>query len=131
MQTMMMQNAMMMAAIFGPLLMIKGIWMLFYHGNMVKVCSSMKSTPGLFYVWGVINMIVGLTVINQFSMWTMTLSVLVTLFGWVALLRGVAALFLPQMLVKCTMSDPNWMKVKGIIPLVWGFGMCWFAFWMQ
>ena len=128
---MQMQNAMWLASIFGPLLMIIGIWMLFYHENMVKVCTSCKNTPSVQYLWGVINMLIGLTILSQYNWWAWNLPLLITLLGWVTLIRGVMALFVPQLLMKFVMNEPGWVKIKGIIPLVWGFGLCWLAFWMQ
>jgi hypothetical protein len=112
-------------------LMIIGVWMLFYHENMMKVCTSCKNTPVAQYIMGIINMIVGLVILNTYNMWAWNLPLLVTLLGWVTLVRGVMALFIPHLLTKLSMSDPGWLKVKGIIPLVWGFGLCWLAFWMQ
>lgn len=126
-----MQNAMWIASIFGPFLMIMGIWMLFYHDNMMKVATSCKNTPGVFYLSGIISMIIGLTVLSQYNMWNWGLPLLVTLFGWVILIRGLLILFVPQAAIKMSMGDPNWLKIKGIIPLIWGFGMCWLAFWMS
>lgn len=125
-----MQNAMWLASIFGPLLIILGVWMLFYHDNMVKICASVKNTPSAMYLMAIINMLIGLTILNQFNMWMMGLSILVTLLGWVTLIRGIMALFVPHAFMKWS-HDPSWMKVKGIVPLVWGFGLCWLAFWMQ
>ena len=127
---MMMQNAMWLASIFGPLLMIVGIWMLFYHDSMVKVCTSFKNTPALVYFSGVINILIGLTVLNAFNVWMWGLTLLVTLFGWFILVRGIMKLFLPHVFMKWS-HDAGWMKVKGIVPLIWGFGLCWLAFWMQ
>ena len=127
---MLMQNAMWLASIFGPLLMILGVWMLFYHDNIVKVCASVKNTPCCLYVMSIINLLIGLTILNQFNVWMMGLSILVTLLGWFTLIRGLMALFVPHVLMKWA-HDPSWMKVKGIVPLVWGFGLCWLAFWMQ
>jgi hypothetical protein len=128
---MQMQNAMWLASIFGPLLMILGIWMLFYHENMVKVCTSCKNTPSVQYLMGIINMLIGLTILSQWNLWAWNLPLLVTLLGWVTLIRGVMALFLPHLLMKLATHDPGWLKIKGIIPLIWGFGLCWLAFWMQ
>lgn len=125
-----MQNAMWLASILGPFMMILGIWMLFYRDNMMKVCTSIKSTPGVLYLSGIINLLVGLTVISEFTMWSWGLSVLVTLFGWALLVRGLMVFFLPQYLLKKTMAHADMLRVKAIIVLVWGFGMCWFAFWM-
>jgi hypothetical protein len=126
-----MQNAMWLASIFGPLLMIIGIWMLFYHANMVKVCTSCKNTPGVQYLMGVVDLLIGLTILSEYNIWSWTLPLLVTLLGWVMLIRGLMAFFVPQLLVNLSMNNPSWLKVKGTIPLIWGFGLCWLAFWMQ
>ena len=123
-----MQSAMWLASIFGPFLMIMGIWMLFYRENMMKVCTSVKNTPGIMYMMGVLNLLVGLTVISEFNEWAWNLPVLVTLFGWVVLIRGVMAFFVPHFLCKKTMEAQT-LQIKSLIVLVWGFGMCWLAFW--
>lgn len=125
-----MQNAMGMASIFGPFLVIVGIWMLFYHANMMKVITSVKTTPGVMYMMGVVNVLIGLTVLNQFNMWAWGLSLLVTIFGWVVLIRGLLGFFMPQFLVHKKVTAESYLKIKGIVVLVWGFGMCWLAFWM-
>jgi hypothetical protein len=125
-----MQNAMSIASIFGPFLLIMGIWMLFYHANMMKVLASTKSTPGVLYVMGVINLLIGLTVLSGFNMWMWGPALLVTIFGWAITIRGLLAFFMPQFLVNKPMTDTNYLKVKGFIVLLWGIGMCWFAFWM-
>lgn len=127
----MMQNAIGFASIFGPFLIIMGLWMLFYYDNMMKMITSAKNTPAVFCVTGVISLLVGLTVITNFNMWSWSLAVLVTIYGWWMVLKGFMTFFLPQMLIKCTMSNTKWLKVKGIIPLVWGLGMCWLAYWSK
>lgn len=125
-----MQNAIWLASVFGPFLMILGIWMLFYHDNMVKIGHSFKNVPGLCYVASIINILVGLTALVMFNEWIIDLSLLVTLFGWFILIRGIMGLFIPDVLIKLA-TDTGWMKIKGIVPLIWGFGLCWLAFWMQ
>jgi hypothetical protein len=123
-------NAMGIASVFGPFLLIMGLWMVFYHENMMKVISSIKNTPGVMYVMGIINLLIGLSVLSSFNMWMWGPTLLVTLFGWVVLIRGLLAFFMPQFLVTKPLTDHNYLRVKGIVVLVWGFCMCWFAFWM-
>jgi hypothetical protein len=38
--------------------------------------------------------------------------------------------FLPQLLIKKTMTGQKFLKGKSIVILVWGFALCYFAFWM-
>jgi hypothetical protein len=124
----MQQHAVCLASIFGPFLMIMGFWVLFYRSNMVKVVASIKATPGIMYMMGIVNLLVGLAVVSAFNMWTWQLSLLVTLVGWVVLVRGLLAFFFPQVLVHKKLTTPGYLRIKGVILLVWGFFLCWFAF---
>lgn len=124
-----MQNAMWLASIFGPLLVVIGIWILFYRENMMKVCTSVKNSPGVMYLMGIINLLIGLTTLSEYNMWNWGLPLLVTLFGWVMLIRGLMVFFMPKLLVEQTMSTKQALKFKGVILFIWGFGMCWLAFW--
>lgn len=125
-----MQNALWLASIFGPFLVINGLWMLFYHENMMKVMSSVKNTPAVFHCSAMICLLLGLTVLSQFNMWSMSLMVFVTLLGWALVARGVMALFVPQMLMKLTAAKADRIKTWGVIHFVWGLLLCWLAFWM-
>jgi hypothetical protein len=104
--------------------------MVFYRDNLGKVHASIKSSPGILYVMAVINMVIGLTVINCYNQWMMDLSVLVALLGWVFLLHGFACLFFPQVVLK-QWARSKIFSVRGLIGLIWGILLCWFAFWMQ
>jgi len=123
-----MDNAIFLSSIFGPLLGIVGLWMLLYGDNLMKVVTSIKGSPGLLYLGAMINLLVGLTIVNQYNVWMWDLSLLLTLLGWVQILRGVLVLFIPQFVIKTTMTDQGFIKVMGIIPLIWGLLLCWFAF---
>lgn len=123
-----MDNAMWLARIFGPYLAILGFWMLIYGDNMNKVCSSIKNTPGIFYLNALINLLVGIAILSEYNMWRWQPAVLVTLLGWAMLVKGFLALFLPQALMKWCMTRESTIKCCGILPFIWGLALCWFAF---
>ncbi len=125
-----MQNAMWLASIFGPFMTIIGLWMLLYVENLTKVWSAIKNNPAAFYYGSVVNFLIGLTILTQYDMWSWDAFVLVTLLGWVMVIRGIMGLFLPQLLLKMMMSNPSFVKVMGVIPLVWGLALCWLAYFM-
>jgi uncharacterized protein YjeT (DUF2065 family) len=124
-----MQNAMSLAAIFGPLLMILGIWMLFYHENMMKMLTSLKNSPAVLFLLGFISLLIGLTIITQYDGWDWSLYLLMTLLGWFYVIRGILIFFVPQAYLKWSTHNENWLKIKGVIPLIWGFGLCWLGYW--
>ncbi len=124
----MMDHAMWLAGIFGPLLTIIGLWMLLYSENHIKVMTSIKTTPGAFFMMGTINMLIGLVIINMYNIWMWHPAVLVSLLGWVYLVRGVLVLYVPQLIIKYTMTSHMAMRASGLVPLIWGLALWWFAF---
>jgi len=123
-----MERAIFLASIFGPFLAIIGLWMVLYGENLVKVITSVKNTAGAFYLGGIINLLLGLTIIAQNNLWLWSGALLVTLLGWVWIIRGILVLFIPQLIIRYTMTKTKFIKVMGIIPLVWGLALCWYAF---
>lgn len=123
-----MDTAVWLARIFGPFLLILGLWMLFYHHNVHKIMTSMKNTPAIFYCHGSINLLLGLVILNQYNYWDMSLFVLIPILGWLFLLRGLMILFFPQLLIKCTMHSNSAIRLNAIVPLVFGILLCWIAF---
>jgi hypothetical protein len=126
-----MQNAAMwLASIFGPFLVILGLWMLLYCDQMMKVMTGIKNSAAIFYLNSVFNILVGFTVLSQYDLWGWNLLVLVTLLGWFMVVRGVMGLFVPQLLIDILMGNPGFTKVMGIIPLVWGVFLSYVGFFM-
>ena len=126
-----MENAAMwLASIFGPLLVILGLWMLLYSDNLMKVMSAIKGSAGIFYYSSVFNLLVGFTVLSQYDLWGWNALVFVTILGWFMVIRGIMGLFVPQLLMDILMGNPGFTRVCGIIPLIWGLILSWIGFFM-
>ena len=126
-----MQNAAMwLASIFGPLLVILGLWKLLYSEAFVKVLNSVKNSHGLMYYSSVAYLWVGFTVLSQYDLWGMNALMFVTLLGWVMVVRGILGLFVPQMLFDMYLGHHGFTRVCGLIPLVWGIILSWVGFFM-
>jgi hypothetical protein len=125
---MMVSEALSIASIFGPFLVVIGLWMLLFTENLTKVWTSLKATPCSFYQMSILNLLFGLFIVSHFNAWIWDKLLLVTLLGWFLVLRGLLALFVPQLFIKLTMKTPARAKRMGLIPLVWGLILCWVAF---
>ena len=125
-----MQNAMWLASVFGPMLFLLGLWVLVRRDDAEKLWSSVKSTPGLFYMGGMINLLIGLAVLNTYREWSMHLIVLVTLLGYVQLIRGLLVFFAHDVAMKLhtKIMKQRHFHLFGIIPFVWGIGLMCAAF---
>jgi hypothetical protein len=123
-----MEMAIWLASIFGPYLLIKGLWALLYNENFQKITTAVKNSPAVFYMVGCLCLLLGLGVLSRYHTWAGDLTFFVTLLGWVMVLRGIFSLFIPQMIVKLFMTNHAFLKLQGIIPLVWGILLCALAF---
>jgi hypothetical protein len=126
-----MQNYMWLASIFGPFLLILGIWGLFYRDNMDKVCASVKAHPAFLYILAIFNLWFGLVIITFNNYWFWDRTLFVTVLGWALAVRGVICLFAPQLMLKHKGNKTTCHTVKSTVFLVWGFILCWIAFLMQ
>ena len=89
---------------------------------------SIKKTPAVLYIVGVINLIIGLTIINISPMWELQLTVLVTILGWFCFLRGLVIFFLPNLISKMTKAQGNTFVFFGLLSIVWGLALSWLAY---
>ena len=119
-----MQLAHYWAQVFGPFLIIVGLWMLFYHDNQNKIMASIKGSPACFHILSILQLLIGLIIVTQCNIWQMHLAVLVTLLAWLFMIKGVVGLFFPQVLMKMMLGKGR--RFAGLVPLVWGLALFWF-----
>jgi len=116
------------ATIFGPMLVIMGLWTLIRKESAKKVVDSFKKTPGLLYLGGIINLVIGLTILTTFSPhWNNALDILITLFGGLFFLRGLVIFFFPTLFLKMTHIKGHGLAYFGIFSIVWGVALIWLA----
>lgn len=117
-----------LASIFGPLLIITSFWTLLYKDNMKKVLDSLKKTPALVYFIGVLNVLIGMAFVTSFNYWYMGVEVLVTLLGWLFLIRGLILMFFPKAFEKMLQNFQSSYILFSLIGIAWGIALTWFAF---
>lgn len=117
-----------LARILGPLFTIMGIWMIVRNKDVMKVWISVKANSASLYMGGVLNLLIGLTVLSTYSEWSWHLATLITLVGWISVIRGLLVLFAPEwVMARATAMEP-FSKVWAIIPLFFGLLISYLAF---
>ena len=112
------------ATIFGPILVIIGLWFILYKSEVRKLMETMKETPPMIYLVGVINLLIGLTIIQSHPSWRFDLSIFVTLLGWLFLLRGLIIFFMPKLVQKLLHMKVKSTLLFGMISIIWGVLLC-------
>jgi hypothetical protein len=61
-----------------------------------RLPDDLLSNAGLTYCTGFITVVMGFLIVHYHNTWTKTWPVLITMIGWLALLKGVAIIVAPQ-----------------------------------
>ncbi len=116
------------AKIFGPLLIIMGIWGLLYQKATKKFSDAFKINLAVQYLGGLINLILGLTLINSNPHWHFHLNLLVKILGWTLFLKGLVFFILPKFFTKIVCQWKSYYALSGLISILWGLALLWLTF---
>ena len=87
------------ARLMGPVLLLVGIGMalgLMHEGESYSsLIKEFISSRALIFVTGVLALVAGLAIVNAHNLWVPDWRVIVTVLGWVLVVRGVVNLLLP------------------------------------
>ena len=53
-------------------------------------------TQERFFEWGVVAFVIGLAMVLTFNVWDLSWQIIITLLGWLTLIKGLALLFMPD-----------------------------------
>lgn len=95
-----MELSIFLAKLLGLYLLIASVAILINHKPFNKLLNEyVKNLPAVFFQ-SVFALLFGLALVISHNVWTGDWRVIVTVIGWLALLKGVAHLFMPQAAIK-------------------------------
>ena len=111
-----MENAMMIAAIVGPLYLIIGLSVLFYGKAWQKLIDGWQDDHLSLFPLMFFYIVFGLFIVNTYNVWEWNVWLLVTLTGWMMLVKGTLYMLMPGS-VTASLLD---MKGKGAMLYIAG-----------
>ncbi len=115
-----------LAKAFGLYLLVTGLSGLTAPARWKAVMEDYQRSPGLSYLTAVIVLGAGLVLVMVHSLWTDPLAIIVSLFGWIALIEGVALMAASEGLLKlgaATVATPGRTRAWAIIAVILGAGL--------
>ncbi len=85
-----------LARLMGPLFLVMGAGMLLNGDIYRAMAEEFVHSHALIYFSGVLALLAGLAIVNAHNVWALEWRVVITLFGWLALLGGVVRIVAPQ-----------------------------------
>lgn len=96
--------SMFLAQVIGCYLFLVGLAMLIHQHRFKKLMSDFLSHPTLISLSSSMSLVAGLLIIVDHNIWVGQWPIVVTLVGWILVLRGIFRLFFPDAFIK-TMKD--------------------------
>ncbi len=111
------------ARILGPVLVIVGLGLLLQTEWFRLMANEFLKGTSLVYLTGLISLVLGLAILNTHNLWVRDWRVIITLFGWLALISGIFRLLATswvQHLGLEAMTHPRGLVVTAVVELVLG-----------
>ena len=83
---------------------------------------NMKNNESFLMVMGYITLLIGLPFVILHNVWELSVLGLVTLMGWMTLIKGIFFLAKPSIVKKKELSEKN-LKIRGLIGALIGLGL--------
>ncbi|MDQ6971232.1 MAG: hypothetical protein Q9M30_01145 [Mariprofundaceae bacterium] len=95
-----------------------------------RLIDDFYGNAGLIYLGGFMALVVGFLIVHVHNHWTSDWTVLVTILGWLALIKGITLMVLPASMLRISASFLNQtgMKLFPWAALLPGLIFTWFGF---
>lgn len=82
------------------------------------------------FFWGIISLVIGLAMVLSYNVWAQNWQVIITILGWVSLIKGLCVLFFPEHTKKCVrkMESQQWLPFALIVAVFIGLVITYFGF---
>ena len=126
-----MQVSVFLARLLGPLLLLPGVGLLVNPRAFRIMASEVVGSITLVYLFGLIDFAAGLAIVLVHNVWTVNWRVLITLIGWLLLIRGAARILITDTLIgyaKALIRNKRLYPVSGGVLVILGLVLCYFGY---
>jgi hypothetical protein len=82
--------------VLGVFFIVVGISMTFNSKGTRNAIEASIENKGILFLWGMLALLIGAWIVDLNNMWTSGMPLLVTILGWLALIKGVFILIFPN-----------------------------------
>jgi uncharacterized membrane protein len=118
-----------LAKLIGPILAVIGLGVLINRAGYQAVAEEVAKSRVQLWLSGVLALTAGLAIVLAHNEWDLSWAVIITIIGWLAVLRGVLRLLIPQQmgdfLTRVLSRGPGVLTGVGVVALVVGAFLAW------
>lgn len=103
------------AQLLGPVLLTAAFGMVVNRQAYVTMAKEFVASPSLIYLAGILTLTAGLAIVLSHNVWVMGWPVIITIFGWLAVLGGIIRMAFPDTVSRIGLSMIE--KHSALIPV--------------
>ena len=121
-----------LAQVWGISIVVISLALLINEKHLKSLMAKIETDESLF-LWGFVSLIIGLAMVLSYNVWSQTWQVIITILGWLALLKGICLLFMPQTMKKWAKSVgyQQWLPVYLVVLIFIGLAITYLGFTAQ
>lgn len=125
-----MEIAILVAKLYGVVLLALGLGMLVNSSYYKKTFQDILNNTAVVLVGGMAALAVGVLIVLNHNVWDASWTLIVTLVGWIAIIKGALLLVLPKSagLFESWFSNKNFIMFIGVFALIIGAILAYFGF---
>ena len=118
-----MQTSVYLAKLMGPVIGVAGIGFLLNRRAFMDMARDFLGSTGLIMMSGFLALVLGLAIVNAHNIWVANWPVIITVFGWLAVLGGVMRITMPDVvrtIAERMLGMTRFITVESIVLLALG-----------
>ena len=125
------QTSIFLARLIGPLLLIVGAGILIHPKPFRGMVDEVVKSVTLVYLFGLIDFGAGLAIVLVHNVWLPNWRVLITLIGWLLLIRGAVRILIPDKIMPYgakILRNKKTLPISGVVIGILGLVLCYFGY---
>jgi hypothetical protein len=126
-----MQTSVFLARLLGPLLLAVGVGILLNPNAFRALANEVVRSVTLIYLFGLIDFAAGLAIVLTHNVWVANWPVLITLIGWLMLIRGALRVLIPATIMGYAakiIRSKQLVPAAGVVTGILGLVLCYFGY---
>ena len=108
-----------------------GLGMLINPGFYKKLFTDFIENAAVMYIGGIMGLAIGYVIVAFHNTWVRDWSVIITIIGWLALVKGALILIQPKLMIALTkvfMKKEMTLKIEAVVIIVLGLAFSFLGF---
>lgn len=118
-----------LAEVWGISIVIVSFALLLNEKYLKTLFAEVENNATMLF-WGVVTLVIGLAMVLSYNVWDKSWQVIITIFGWLSLIKGAAILFVPESIKKWTrkIESSSYLPYALVVAIIIGLVLTYFGF---